>query len=92
MVRSILFTGDCPAAREVHEKKLEERRKQRADCSKSAAKAAAGARSKSNMSKTTGTATYRASVSPVKLSINEYLARLALHITGPSCTDQHSEG
>ena len=43
------------------------------------------------MSKTTGTATYRASVSPVKLSINEYLARLALHITGPSCTDQHSE-
>ena len=91
MVRSILFTGDCPAAREVHEKKLEERRKQRADCSKSAAKAAAGARSKSNMSKTTGTATYRASVSPVKLSINEYLARLALHITGTSCTDQHSE-
>ena len=29
MVRSILFTGDCPAAREVHEKKLEERRQQR---------------------------------------------------------------
>jgi hypothetical protein len=92
MVRSILFTGDCPAAREVHEKKLEERRQQRAESAASASSNGCSpggdtfsddcskgpkSRSKTSLRKTTGVGTYAASVNPIKKSINEYLARLA---------------
>ena len=94
MVRSILFTGDCPAARAVTERKLEEHRHQQAAAATvHSTGGAAGAedtvggrvnarRSKSSIKKTTGTGIYAASVNPVKRAINEYLARLAEEYIG----------
>jgi hypothetical protein len=93
MVRSILFTGDCAAARAVHEKKMEERRLSLqgaagrcpdeqppghgSAATPAPSESAAGLHSKSRLRKSTGTGTYAASANPVKKEINEYLACLA---------------
>jgi hypothetical protein len=80
MVRSILFTGDCAAARAVHDKRAEERRAagdaEAGSCSRSGGAVAPGA-SKSRLRRATGTGVYAASVNPSKRAINEWLARLA---------------
>jgi hypothetical protein len=83
MVRSILFTGDCAAARAVHEKKLDERRQRLAagsDPDPNTPAPSDATRSNSNLRKAVGTRTYAASAHPLKSSINEYLASLAQEI------------
>ena len=80
MVRSILFTGDCPAARRVREKEEVERRQQQLAARQVAACEARhgdSGRSQNSMRKTTGNKVYAASLHPMKRAINEYLARLA---------------